>query len=89
MTAKTILFGFVTLIIFSTYGFSQAINDTRKVNDEEVKLALDKYLAADIIGTDVDKAYIENDFSLVKQKLKLLFAKYPEYARNRKKKNWL
>ena len=82
MTTKTILFGFVTLIFFSTYGYTQEGNDTLKSNNEEVNLALDRYLAADIIGAEVDKAYIENDFFLVKQKLKLLFAKYPEYARN-------
>jgi len=82
MTTKIFFFGFVALIIFSNYGYSQAENDTLKATNEEVKLVLDRYLAADIIGAEVDKAFLENDYSLVKQKLKLLFAKYPEFARN-------
>jgi len=82
MTTKTFLFGFVVLIIFSTYGYSQADSVTYKAKNEEVKLALDRYLAADIIGAEVDQTFVEEDYPLVKQKLKLLFAKYPEFARN-------
>lgn len=72
----------VVLIILLNYGYSQENYDSLVVNDDKVTLALDRYLAADIIAAEVDKAFLENDYSLVKQKLKLLFAKYPEFARN-------
>lgn len=55
-------------------------NNTERI--KEVKLALDRYLGAEIIGAEADKAFIEKDYFLVKQKLELLFAKYPEFARN-------
>jgi hypothetical protein len=79
---KNYFFGIVVLIIISNYGFSQANNDTLKTDYEKVKLALDRYLGAEIIGAEADKAFIEKDYSLVKQKIELLFAKYPEFARN-------
>jgi len=77
------------LIILSNYGFSQANYDTLKTNDDKVTLALDRYLAADIIAAEVDKAFIKKDYSLVKQKSELLFAKYPEYVRTGVYKNLL
>ena len=82
MTSKKYFLGFYILIIFSNYGRAQTDSVTYKSNNEEVKLALDRYLAADIIGAEVDKAFIKNDYPFVKQKLKLLFAKYPEFSRN-------
>ena len=54
-------------------------NNTERI--KEIKLALDRYLGAEIIGAEADKAFIEKNYSFVKQKLELLFAKYPEYAR--------
>ena len=72
----------VLMIIISNYGFSQTSYDTLNTKNENVQLALDRYIQAENISAEVDKAFIEEDYYLVKQKLELLFTKYPDYARN-------